>query len=199
METPGSTPAARGARALLLTLLLLGVQGCRAQSLRPAQLSESAVLIDLPLVRQDDLYGCGLASVATLCQYWGVAIPDQDRAALAETANRSEGLSGGELLESLQRLGLEVYLFRGTRDRSPTGLYGHVDAGRPLLVMLSPDGEHRHYCLVLGYDEPRGNLILLDPLQGEVLTPVAAFDRNWERCQRFALLACPPLLGESTP
>lgn len=199
MNTRCAAPSSCRKRALLLALLLLGMVGCRAQSLRPVQLSESAVLIDMPLVLQDDLYGCGLASVATLCQYWGVEIPDLDRATLAETANRSEGLSGGELLEVLRRLGLEVYLFQGARDRSLTGLYGHVDAGRPLLVMLSPDGEDRHYCLVLGYDEPRGNIILLDPLQGQVLTPVVAFDRNWGRCQRFTLLACPSPRGESTP
>jgi ABC-type bacteriocin/lantibiotic exporter with double-glycine peptidase domain len=198
MHSRCAAPSPRRKRALLLALLLLGTVSCRAQSPRPTQLSESAVLIDMPLVRQDDLYGCGLASVATLCGYWGVEIPELHRAALAETANRSEGLSGGELLEALQRLGLEVYLFQGTLDRSLTGLYQHVDAGRPLLVMLSPDGEDQHYCLVLGYDEPRGNIILLDPLRGEVLTSVAAFDRNWGRCQRFTLLACPSSQGEST-
>ncbi|HVS18850.1 MAG TPA: cysteine peptidase family C39 domain-containing protein [Planctomycetota bacterium] len=197
MDTRNLTRAARASHTLLLALLLLGVQGCRSQSLRPTQLSENAVRLDLPLVLQDDLYGCGLASVATLCQYWGVAIPEQERAALAETANQSEGLSGGELLAALRRVGLEVYLFQGTRDRSLTGLYAHVDAGRPLLVMLSPDGEDRHYGLVLGYDEPRGNVILLDPLRGEVLTSVSAFDRDWERCQRFTLLACPST--SSTP
>lgn len=198
MDTRSPTTAARCKRAWLPALLLFAA-GCRAPVVRPTQLSESAVRLDLPLVRQDDLYGCGLASVATLCQYWGVAIPEAERAALTDTANRSEGLSGGELLEALQRLGLEAYLFQGTRDRSPTGIYGHVDAGRPLLVMLSPDGEDQHYSLVLGYDEPRNNLILLDPQQGEVLTPVAAFDRNWERCRRFALLACPPAPGETNP
>ncbi len=56
--------------------------------------------------------------------------------------------------------------------------------------MLSADGTAHHYSLVLGYDEPRGNLVLLDPMKGEILVPRSVFERNWERCQGFTLLAC---------
>jgi hypothetical protein len=56
--------------------------------------------------------------------------------------------------------------------------------------MLSTDGVGHHYALVLGYDDPRDRLILLDPRKGEILVPAAVFDRNWARCQRFTLLAC---------
>lgn len=172
-----------------LGLLLLAGTGCRAAPPLPP-ISESAVRLDLPLVRQDALYDCGLASISALCQYWGVEIPAEERSALARTAAEEAGLSGGELGAALERLGLETYLFRGSLDRTPTGIYGHVDGGRPPLVMLSPDGTAHHYGLVLGYDEPRGNLILLDPMKGEILVPLSVFDRNWERCQRFTLLAC---------
>ena len=154
--------------------------GCQSQRIQPTQLSDSAVTLDLPLVHQDAIYECGLASMSALCQYWGVEIPDAERASLAREAEEKKGLSGGELRTALNDLGLEVFLFHGTLDRSPTGLYRHVDAGRPPLVMLA-----------LGYDESRGNLILLDPIKGQVLTPTAVFDRNWERCERFTLLACP--------
>jgi hypothetical protein len=54
--------------------------------------------------------------------------------------------------------------------------------------MLSTDGTAHHYALVLGYDEPRGNLILLDPLKGELLVPMPVFERDWARCQHFTLL-----------
>jgi ABC-type bacteriocin/lantibiotic exporter with double-glycine peptidase domain len=168
--------------------------GCQSQRIQPTQLSDSAVTLDLPLVHQDALYECGLASMSALCQYWGVEIPDTERASLAREAEEKKGLSGGELRTALNDLGLEVFLFHGTLDRSPTGLYRHVDAGRPPLVMLAlgnGDDSNHHYCLVLGYDESRGNLILLDPIKGQVLTPTAVFDRNWERCERFTLLACP--------
>jgi ABC-type bacteriocin/lantibiotic exporter with double-glycine peptidase domain len=176
------------ASVLALGALLLAGAGCRAAPMSP--LSDSAVRLDLPLVHQDALYECGLASISALCQYWGVVIPVDERASLAQTAADNAGLSGSELRAELEQLGLEVYLFEGTLDRATTGIYAHVDAGRPPLVMLSADGTGHHYELVLGYDEPRGNLILLDPMKGEILVPVAVFERNWKRCQRFTLLAC---------
>jgi ABC-type bacteriocin/lantibiotic exporter with double-glycine peptidase domain len=176
--------------AIALSSLCITGAGCRTVTSPQAPLSESAVRLDLPLVRQDALYDCGLASISALCQYWGVAIPAEERVALARTAADNAGLSGDELRTALEQLGLEVYLFRGGLDRSPTGLYGQVDAGRPPLVMLSADGAAHHYGLVLGYDEPRGNLIVLDPMKGEILVSAAVFDRNWARCQRFTLLAC---------
>jgi ABC-type bacteriocin/lantibiotic exporter with double-glycine peptidase domain len=175
--------------ALALGVLILAGAGCRS-TIPIAPLSESAVRLDLPLVKQDALYDCGLASISALCQYWDVQIPADERAALAQSAADNAGLSGDELCTALKRLGLDTYLFRGTLDRTPTGVYGQVDAGRPPLVMLSSDGAGHHYELVLGYDEPRSNLILLDPLKGEILVPVTVFERNWERCQRFTLLAC---------
>jgi ABC-type bacteriocin/lantibiotic exporter with double-glycine peptidase domain len=176
-------------RSLAVGLLLLAGAACRSSGYAP-QLSESAVTLDLPLVRQDDLYACGLASISALCQYWGVPIPAEESAALAALAAEKEGLSGGELCAALERFGMETFLFQGEIDRSPTGLLHHVEAGRPLLVMLSPDGEANHYCLVLGFDEPRANLILLDPRKGEILVPFERFRRDWERCRRFTLLAC---------
>jgi hypothetical protein len=89
----------------------------------------------------------------------------------------------------LERIGFEVYLFPGTLDRTATGVLAHVDSRRPPLVMLSSEGSKPHYEIVLGYDEPRGHLILLDPVQGEVVLSVSRFERDWARCQRFTLLA----------
>jgi ABC-type bacteriocin/lantibiotic exporter with double-glycine peptidase domain len=181
-------PSRAWSGAFALGLLVAGT-GCRA-TLPAPPLSQSAVRLDLPLVHQDALYDCGLASISALCQYWNVAIPAEVRDALARTAAQEAGLSGAELSAVLEQLGLETYLFQGSLDRTATGIYAHVDGGRPPLVMLSPDGTAHHYGLVLGYDEPRGNLILLDPMKGEILVPRAVFERNWERCQRFTLLAC---------
>lgn len=175
---------------VLVVLAALGGGSCRSLATPAPPLSDAAVRLELPLVRQDALYDCGLASISALCQYWGIRIPEEQRVELARTAARNEGLSGDELLGALRRLGLETYLFEGSLDRATTGVYAHVDAGRPPLVMLSPDGTAHHYELVLGYDEPRGNLILLDPMKGEIVVPVTLFERDWARCRRFTLLAC---------
>ncbi len=175
-----------------LVALALVSTGCSSAPSRSGPLSEDAVRLDLPLVRQDALYDCGLASLSALCAYWGVELSAEKRAELAETAELEAGLSGDEIRATLLDLGLDVYLFSGSLDRAVTGLYSHVDAGRPPLVMLSSDARNQHYGLVLGYDETNGALIVLDPSRGEVLTSTAAFERDWARCGNFTLLACRP-------
>jgi hypothetical protein len=55
--------------------------------------------------------------------------------------------------------------------------------------MLTSEGNGPHYEILLGYDEPRGNVILLDPVRGEVLLTTANFEQVWARCSHFTLLA----------
>ncbi len=173
---------------MLCVLPVLGA-GCRTAEPATVPFSATAVRLELPFVRQEAAHDCGLASISALCRYWQVAIPSEERAALAGRAAESGGLSGAELKTTLERRGLEVYLFQGSLDRTVTGVYAHVDSGRPPLVMLSGEGTNRHYEIVLGYDEPRGQLILLDPVRGEVVLSAATFESDWARCKRFTLLA----------
>jgi len=181
--------------SLLVSLACLAA-GCHTP---PAPvLSDQAVVLEFPVVRQDELWECGLVSITALAAYYGVDVPPRLRAELAETARENEGLSGGELQAALERLGLEVYLFQGTLTGAPTGLYGQVDRGRPPLVMTSQDGERHHYCLVLGYDPPQGHVVLLDPRRGRVVLPEEVFERSWERSSRFTLLAVPLDSGAGT-
>lgn len=162
-------------------------------------LSVSAVTLDLPLVRQDELHECGLSAISALVQYWNLEIPLDLRTELAQRAAEEEGLSGGELRRALETVGMETFLFRGTLDRSETGLYRHVDAGRPLIVMFALDEDKNHYGLVLGYDEPRRTIVLLDPARGEVLRRVEVFERAWNDCNQFTLLAVPKSQGGDLP
>jgi len=170
-----------------LAPLVLLLAACRAS---PA-LSPEAVVLDLPPIEQRELHDCGLASVEMLCAFWQVEVPAAERAYLARRAAEAEGLSGDELRAALERAGLETFLFEGTLDREPTGLYLHVDEGRPLLVMLDGRGGSPHYSLVHGYD-PRGErIVLLDPARGRTAPERAAFERAWSACRRFTLLALP--------
>ena len=84
-----------------------------------------------------------------------------------------------------------MFLFEGTLDRSATGLYTHVDRGRPLLV-LNEIGGAMHYVLVIGYDPHADDLVLFDPIRGRVLVPASSFAREWEPARRFTVLAVPP-------
>ena len=168
---------------------LVCLAGCRAT--RPAPLSPQAVVLELPVARQDELWECGLVSISSLLSYYGIELHPQERRRLADLAREREGLSGAELREALEAEGLQVFVFEGTLEEGPTALYGHADAGRPTLVMVSDDGELHHYCLVLGYDPPAGHIVLLDPRRGRVVLPEESFERAWERSNRFTLLAVP--------
>jgi len=140
-----------------------------------------------PIVRTALLEDLGRAGDITA----DAIVPADQRASLARLASDEKGLSGNELRAALESRGLETFLFRGALDRSDIGVYKQIDAGRPLVVMVSPDGKAHHYCLVLGYDEPRQNVVLLDPARGQVLRTTRQFDKDWEACERFTLLACP--------
>ena len=84
-----------------------------------------------------------------------------------------------------------MFVYRGTLADGASGLYGHVDRGRPPIVMLSRDGALHHYCLVLGYDPPTGHVVLLDPRKGRVLLPEEVFEHTWANSHHFTLLAVP--------
>ncbi len=181
-------------RLNLLTIhaaLALAIFGSCAGPTTRAALSSDAKVLDLPFIEQDEMYACGLVSVQVLCSYWNVDIDLAERTRLAAIAEEKEGLSGGELRESLEGLGFETYLFHGALDHQATGLFRHVDERRPPLVMLSPEPESHHYVLVIGYDEPERNICLLDPVRGRVIVPYETFEKSWAECERFTLLAVP--------
>jgi ABC-type bacteriocin/lantibiotic exporter with double-glycine peptidase domain len=179
-----------GLAVVAASALLLTLAGCASPD-GPAALSPAAIVLQVPVVQQDELYECGLVSLSSLCQYHRVTIPPSVREALVRTASEREGLSGAELRTALEGLGLEVLIFPGTLDHSVTGLYRHVDEGRPLLVMTQELFGSPHYCLFAGYDPERDTVYLLDPRRGPVVWPVATFREHWERSQNFTLLAVP--------
>ncbi len=154
-------------------------------------LSSDAKVLDLPFVEQDQMYECGLVSITALAKYWNVVIPPAETEKLAHMAQEREGLSGGELRTALGDLGFDTFLFRGQLGHGTTGLFTHVDAHRPPLVLLSPEPDRRHYVLFMGYDEERRETCLLDPVRGRVLVPYETFEKSWSACNHFTLLAVP--------
>lgn len=176
---------------LVASALLLLATGCQSLDQKPEPLSASAVRLELPLERQSGANDCGVAALISLCRHWGIELEPAARTALEEHAAANDGLSGTELCTALNERELETFLYRGTLDRSALGLYPQIDAGRPLLVMLERLDGSRHYVLVIGYDEPRENLILLDAQVGEILVPRVLFERDWSACAHFTLLAVP--------
>ncbi len=180
----------------LWILVLLALASCQhlrtGTTLAAGDLSDSAVVLPVSIVSQDELFECGLASVSALTLFHGVVIPTEGRTRLTEIAEREEGISGAELRDTLEALGLEVFLFEGRLDDSVAGAFHHLDRGRPLLVMIPGGGRSLHYCLLTGYDPANETVILLDPSRGNLVLPQKLFDDLWEDAGRFTLLAIPP-------
>jgi hypothetical protein len=168
----------------------LACAACATSKPRP-MLSSDAKVLDLPFVEQDQMYECGLVSITALCKYWNVGIPSAETDKLAQMAREREGLSGGELRDALGDLGFDTFLFRGELGHGTTGLFTHVDAHRPPLVLLAPEPDRRHYVLFMGYDDERRETCLLDPVRGRVLVPYETFEKSWSACNHFTLLAVP--------
>jgi ABC-type bacteriocin/lantibiotic exporter with double-glycine peptidase domain len=187
MGVPARCGRAGGGAAVLA---LAALAGCRATP-RAEVLSSEAVVLPVPAVAQDELYECGLAALSALSAFWGIELDARERAELVRAAEEHEGLSGDELRAALEDEGLEVFLFEGTLGHATTGLYHHVDRGRPAIVMISTDGESHHYGLVSGYDPRRSLVVLQDPRRGVLVLPAETFDRLWGRSRRFMLLAVP--------
>ena len=172
-------------------LAALTLLGSACQSVPHLVLSEDARVLDMPVVRQDEMYACGLASVSALCSYWNHPCPPEERERLALLAREEKGLSGGELCAALEGLGFETFLFQGEMGHGPLGLMTQIDAHRPPLIMLAPRSGEHHYVLFMGYDETRQAACLLDPVRGSVVEPYDTFEESWRACDRFTLIAYP--------
>lgn len=155
------------------------------------ELSPAAVVIDVPVLQQRAEFECGFIALEIVCRFHGVALSAPCAEELRASAGANNGLTGAEIRSALERSGYEAYVFAGQLDRSPTGVYEHLDRGRPLIAMSSTEDGHRHFEVLIGYDPPRDNLILLDPVRGRVARARTVFESGWARCGRFLLLALP--------
>ncbi|MGE4157811.1 MAG: cysteine peptidase family C39 domain-containing protein [Planctomycetota bacterium] len=151
----------------------------------------------VPAIRQESANLCGLAAVDSLASFHAVTLDAVALHALRSLATE-EGLSGAELKACLEGAGFTCHVFKGTLDETPTGLIRHLKAGRPLLVMLGPEGK-RHCALVAGHDPERHLVALADPATGHVATPEAIFLERWSQASHFTLLALPRLHQSPDP
>jgi ABC-type bacteriocin/lantibiotic exporter with double-glycine peptidase domain len=176
--------------ALLLALGLLSLSCATPNGLKT--LSDEAVLLDLPLVRQTSANLCGEVALEMLTRYYGVLLTTGQETRLKKQAEQEKGITGKTLKKVLEEQGYFVAVFSGTLDRKVSGLYHHLDLKRPLIVMIQGDGPDRnHYVLAVGYDEGTDAVVLLDPVRGEVVMPLINFRKAWKKVNNFTILAMP--------
>ncbi len=164
---------------------------------RPGSLTDDSIVLNVPLVRQEDRRTCGFAAVTMLSRYYKAPISEEDGELIRIEAESEEGVSGRFLKEVLERNGFRVYVFPGELfdKESARGVAYHLDRGRPLVVMLSPKGSRHHYMVVSGLNASKDFVVCEDPDKGKVICRGRAFRKMWKRSNFFTLLAVPAKMG----
>ncbi len=80
-------------------------------------LSDQAVLLDLPVVRQTTPNLCGEVALEMLTRYYNVLLTAQQETQLKKEAKQEEGIPGSTLKKVLEEQGYFVAVFSGTLDR----------------------------------------------------------------------------------
>ncbi len=138
-----------------------------------------------PLFRQQTESTCGVAALQSVLHYYGDEDTQEPDVAAALGTDES-GTRHWAIREYAESLG---YQARAATGMTVPELAAHIDAGRPVIVLIQAwaDGrvdwkntwENGHYVVATGYDE--GNIYFMDPsMRGSyAYIPVAEFLDRW--------------------
>lgn len=181
-------------RIVLSLIVVMMLSACGTLSRKAIPLSTNTHFIDVPKIQQTNPAECGLATTSILTGYYGRAYDPKVIEAMKVEAVETKAISAMTLQNSLEESGYEVHIFKGKIDATTTGLYHHIDRGRPLVVMIAKNGaklDLTHYVLVTGYDPDTNQIVLQDPQFGQQVWAESEFQKIWERTKFFTLLATP--------
>lgn len=178
-----------GKAALLAAAVLL--HAC-AMDVYPGSLARTLASrrpLDVPLQTQRTETECGIAAAQMVSAYYQRPFPEAQLASLHERA-RGVGVTGQDLKDAFEGAGYFAAIFAGTLDDPVSGLKRHLDAGRPLIVLVGGEGQ-RHYWVVAGYDDDAGIVFINDPAGVRLGVKYARFDEAWARAGRMTVVAAP--------
>jgi ABC-type bacteriocin/lantibiotic exporter with double-glycine peptidase domain len=185
-------------RAILLAVAAVGVAtaGCYRGSARTVSLAEVSrepgwtLVPNVHVIHQESEHECGVAALAMVFDHWGVHDATGDlRQRLPVTSER--GIQARHLREVARARGFRAYLVSGVE----ADLVNEVRAQRPVLVGLvqryGGDKALTHYEVVVGINEQRRRVLLLDPGRGPREDGLDTFDQEWRDAGRLALVVAP--------
>jgi ABC-type bacteriocin/lantibiotic exporter with double-glycine peptidase domain len=166
--------------------------GCYQGTQRTVSLRDVAkdpgwtVVHDVPVIRQQAEHDCGPAALASILARWG--IPDALAQIHREVASDPRGAAAGDLRDFAKKKGLDAFLIVGEE----ADLAREIASGRPVLVGLlqrySNGQVLSHYEVVVGLNEARHRILLLDPGNGPREDSLEAFTREWQGSKRLTLI-----------
>ncbi len=180
--------------ALLLTLLLAGLSGCRlaykggATTVSPHELGGDWLrAAPTPVVKQNDRTDCGLAALAMVAGAWGRTWSVLDLA--RNVRPTAKGVKLGALRDLARSRGLEAYAIRGTH----ADLRTELSKGRPVLLGLVLPFDQRknlhHYEVVVAMNPRDGTVVTRDPATGELMKrSQKVLDLEWKHAGYAALV-----------
>lgn len=179
--------------AWLSSLIVVALLGCAApqtERILHAEFErrEAVELAEVPFFPQEQYY-CGPASFAMLLAWNGMAVTPNDVVAEVYTPGRA-GTFAADIVAAARRRGLLA-----VQVGDLNGLLREVKAGRPVLVMQNlalPWFPRWHFAVAVGYDLEGPQLILRSGTNRRLVTPLDAFERTWERAERFGIVILPP-------
>jgi tetratricopeptide (TPR) repeat protein len=182
-------------RLIAGVFLLIWLGGCatpQTQALlrtNPSQLPLQAELSEVPFYPQET-HQCGPASLAMALNSAGDQVTPQELTAQVYLPGR-EGSLQVEMLAATRRNGMLAYVMAPKLD----DVLAEVASGTPVVVLQNLALSWYpiwHYAVVVGYDLPRGEIILRSGLERRQELPLATFEHTWERAGYWAMLALPP-------
>ena len=181
------------AGVLLCAAALLG--GCsslvpQTAALRealPQGLPERVELTNVPFFPQDE-YQCGPAALATTLVASGAKVTPEELVPQVYLPERKGSLQV-EMLAAARRHGMVSYVL----EPSFEALLREIAAGNPVIVLQNLGFfSGWHYAVAVGYDYPRGQLVLRSGTTEREVLPFPAHEFFWKRSGYWAMVALPP-------
>lgn len=176
----------------LLALMLLS--GCATQTrslmqAAPAGMQRQVELSATPFFAQER-YQCGPAALAMTLRAAGFAA-DPDALVPQVYLPGREGSLQVEMLAAARRNGAVSMRIAPRMD----ALLAELAAGRPVLVLQNlslPIAPRWHYAVVIGYDLPRGDIILRSGTTARLVMRMSTFEHTWKRGGYWGMVTVKP-------
>jgi tetratricopeptide (TPR) repeat protein len=182
-------------RLIAGVFLLISLGGCATPqtqallSTNSNRLPQQVELSEVPFYPQET-HQCGPASLAMVLNSAGDKVTPQELTSQVYLPGR-EGSLQVEMLAATRRNGMLAYELAPKLD----DVLAEVASGTPVVVLQNLALSWYpiwHYAVVVGYDLPRGEIILRSGLERRQVLPLTTFEHTWERAGYWAMLALPP-------
>ncbi len=180
-------------RALRIGIVLVAglIAGCATRPLERdafGGLPPRVELSDTPFLPQEQ-HQCGPASLATALVAAGHTVTPEGLRPQLYLPHR-EGSLQAEMIAAARRQGALAL----PAPSSLAGMLAEVAAGRPVIVLQNLGlswAPRWHYAVVIGYDSPRGEILLRSGTVRREVMAVRTFQHTWARSENWAMVVVP--------